>query len=339
MPDPTPRQAGRPDELLRNVALAFMDDSADQYVASQVFPVVPVNLSHGHYKVFPRSYFLRDEVGPRPLGGYPRQVGFKVSEDTYAAEEEALEAVIDDRERADEVSPVDIEKSKTRLLVRQHLTHADRKWAAAYFKAGVWETEYTGVGSTPGAGELLQWDNDDSTPIMDMTEARLTVGDMVGDMYSPRIGVFGRNVYKHLINHPQLLGRLSTSNDRLINKQVLARYFDLDKILVPGAIYNSGPERETVAATEAAAVYERIVDPNSALLVYASNAPSMDEPSAGYHFAWRRLLGARADDPRAGVERGRDDRGKFDWFHVRTAWDPKVVASELGVFFEDIVAG
>jgi len=339
MPGPTPRQAGRPSELLTNVALAFMDDNADNFVAHQVFPTVPVNLSTGKYKVFPRSYFLRDEVGPRPLGGYPRQVGFKVSEDDYHVEEEALEALIDDRERADEVFPVDIEAAKVRLLVNQHLIHADRKWSNAYFGPGIWGTDLTGVAAAPGTGELLQWDNDDSNPVLDIDEAQLSVGDQVGDAFAPRVLVLGRNVYKRLKNHPLLLGRLATTDDRIVNKAVLARYFDVDKVLVPGAVWNSGPEMETNAAQESAATYERILNPNSALLVYAASAPSMQMPSGGYHFAWRRLLGARADDPRVGVERGRDERAKTDWFQVRTAWDPKVVAPELGVFFEDIVSG
>ena len=117
------------------------------------------------------------------------------------------------------------------------------------------------------------------------------------------------------------------------------KYLAVVKNVAIQLIRNTGPEKETAAATEAAAVYERILDPNSALLVYAAPAPSMDMPSGGYHFVWRRLLGAQADDPRAAVERGRDDRGKTDWFHVRTAWDPKVVAHELGVFFRNIVSG
>lgn len=339
MPDPTPRQAGRPDELLRTVALAWMDNNMDQYAWPNVFPVVPVNLSHGRYKVFPRSYFLRDEVGPRPLGGYPRQVGFRVSEDTYKCEEESNEGLIDDRERADQVAPVDIERSKTRLLIQQHLIHAERKWAAAFFVPGVWGTDIQGVASGVGAGETLQWDDDDSNPILEVDEARFGVGDTVGDMFAPNVLVMGRNVYKRAKNHPLILSRLSVNNDRIVTKQVLARYFDVDKLIVPGGIHNTGPEKETVADTEAAAVYERLVSPNDALLVYAAPAPSMDMPTGGYHFAWRGLLGARADDPRAAVERGRDDRGHFDWFQVRTAWDPKIIAPELGVFYSDLVSG
>lgn len=337
MPDPTPRQGGRPSELLTNVALAFMDDTADAFVANQVFPPVPVGPSHGRYKVFPRSYFLRDEVGPRPLGGYPRQVGFRVSEDQYACEEEALEAVIDDRERADELPPVQIERSKVRLLTMQHLIHADVKWASAYFKTGVWGLDHAGVASGPTGTQLLQWDNANSNPIIDIDQALISVGDQVGDLFAPNTLILGRNVYKHLKNHPLILGRLATTDDRIINKAVLARYFDVNKVLVPGAIKNTGPEMATVAGTEAAAVYTRIIDPNSALLVYAAPQASMDMPSGGYHFVWRKLLGARADDPRAGVERGRDDRAKSDWFHVRTAWQPKVVAPLLGVFFSNIV--
>ena len=131
MPDPTTRQSGRPDTLLTNVALSYARSMGDIYVADKVFPVVPVDFQSAKYKVFPRSYFLRDEVGPRPIGGYPRQVGYKMSEDSYSATNEALEAVIADAERVDYQGPVSgpPEAAKVRLLQRQHQHHRDQEWA------------------------------------------------------------------------------------------------------------------------------------------------------------------------------------------------------------------
>jgi hypothetical protein len=338
MPDPTPRQGGRPDQLLTNVALAYAQQMGDVFIADKVFPQVPVGASSAKYKVFPRSYFLRDEVGVRPLGGYPRQVGYRVSEDSYSAEEDALEAMIDDRERADNVPPDMIERSKTRLLVEQHLIHRDRKWADAFFKAGVWGTNLTGVPGAPAAGQFMQWDNDNSNPIELVDVQSFGVGSQVGGSYRPRTLVLGVDAYIALKNHPLIISRLGDNADRVLNTQSLAAFLGVDQVLVPQGIQNIGPERETLALTEAAANYRYIVGTKSALLVYSARVASTEAPSGGYIFAWSGLLGAQAANPMASVTRGRDDRAHSDWFHCRTAYDMKVVAPELGVFFADAVA-
>lgn len=339
MPDPTPRQGGWVDPYLTDVALDYSAINADIYIARTVFPQIPVANSHGYYASFPRSYFLRDEVGPRPLGGYPRQVGFRVQRKPFNVEERTLEAFIDDRQRADEIEPVSIEQSSIRLLMQQHLINMDRRWAAAYFKPGVWGSDLTGVASgVPTSTQFLRWDNEDSNPMLEIDEHRDAIGDKVGDAYAPNTLVLGRGAYRALKNHPLILARLGDNNDRMLTKEKLAQFFDIPKVLVPGGIVNTGPEKSTAADTETAAVYSRIVASDDALLVYAAQQPSKEEPSGGYSFAWNSLLGANAANPLAAVERGRDDRAHSDWFQCRTGVDFGVSAPELGVFFNGAVS-
>lgn len=338
MPDPTPRQGGRPDTLLTNVALAWAAQQGDIFIADKVFPQAPVSKASAKYKVFPRSYFLQDNVGPRPLGGYPRQVGYRLSEDSYFAEEDALEAMIDDRERANNEPPDRIERSKTTLLTSQHLIHRDRAWADNYFQPGVWSTDLVGVAAAPAGGQFLRFDNDDSNPIKEISLRSFGVGRSVGGAYRPRTLVLGVDVYIALTNHPLIIGRLGDNNDRVLTAQKLAAFFEVDRVLVPQGVWNSGPERETLALTEDAADYDYIVGTKDALLVYSAPAPSLDAPSGGYIFTWTGLLGADAFNPMAAVVRGRDDRAHSDWLHCRVAYDMKVVAPELGVFFSGAVA-
>lgn len=343
MPDPTPRQSGRPDSLLTNIALGYAQQQGDVFIADKVFPVVPVGLPTAKYKTFPRSYFLRDEVGPRPLGGTPRQVGYRMSEDSYYAEEEALEAVIDDRERQPYQGPASMspEAAKVKLLQSQHLIHRDKRWAAKYFTTGVWTgmgADQTGVAASPSTNQFLQWDNANSDPMRLIDTFSFGVGGKVGGMYRPRTLVLGVDVFIALKNHPLIIGRLADTSDRVLTEQKLASFLGVDKVLVPQAIENTGPEKETIAATEAAAVYSYVANRKAALLVYSAPQPASDAPSGGYTFAWTGLLGSAAHDPTAVVYRGRDDRAASDWFQVKTAYDQKVVAPELGVFLAAAVA-
>lgn len=345
MPEPTPNQTGRPNQLLTNIALQYANTMLQKgvYIAPEVFPVVPVDLASAKYKTFPREYFLRDEVATRPLGGIPRYVGYRMSEDSYSCEEEALGAKIDDRERANYVGPPSNspEAAKVKLLQSQHLIHRDKRWAAKYMKTGVWTgagVDQVGVAATPAANQFLQWDNANSDPIDTIDALMDRMGDLVGGAYRPNVLVLGNIAYRRLKNHAGILARLATTQLRQLNKTTLATILEVDKVLVPQGIQNTGPEKETIAATITAASYSRLVAPKDALLVYAASNPSSDEPSAGYTFAWRGLLGAQAFDPTAAVLRGRDAEASSDWFQVRVAYDFKVVAPELGIYLSAAVA-
>jgi hypothetical protein len=342
---PTPRQLGTPNNFLTSVALSYTATLPDPdiYVADKVFPVVGVDLPQGKYKTFPRAMFLQNNVGPRPRDGYPRQVDYQESEDAYSTTVRSLEAVIRWDERPNYVGPPSgsPEAVKVRLLQQQHLIDRDQRWASAYFKTGVWGRDLTGV-ATSGAVDathFLQWDNANSDPISLLMTESFGVGQKVGGAYRPRTLVLGVNSFIRLANHPLLLGRLGVNNTRMLDRTGLATLLGVDKVLVPQGTVNTGPERETIAATESAAAWSWIVGANDALLTYAAPMPAQDAPSGGYTFAWRGLLGADAFNPLAAVTQGRDDRAKLDWYQLDTAYDYKVVAPELGVFFSGAVAG
>lgn len=341
---PTPRQLGTPNDFLTNVALSYAGSLPDPdiYVADKVFPVVPVDLPQGKYKTFPRAVFLQNNVGPRPRGGYPRQVQYKMSEDDYSTTIRSEEAVIMWDERPSYVGPPSgsPEAANIRLLQQQHLIDRDERWASTYFTTGVWGRDVTGIASgTPTGTQTLQWDNDDSDPITTLMVESFGVGQKVGGAYRPRTLVLGVNAFIRLANHPLLLGRLGVNNTRMLDRTGLATLLGVDKVLVPQGIVNTGPEKETLADTEAAADYNWIVGANDALLVYTAPMPSTDAPSGGYTFAWKGLLGAQAFNPMGAVTQGTDGRGKFDWYQLDVAYDYKVVAPELGVFFSGVVSG
>lgn len=334
MPDPTSRQ-GHVDQLLTTFAVDWMQ-RATNYVATRVFPVVNVARASDKYLIYPRSYFFRDDVGPRPLGGYPRQVGYKVQTGQYLAEEEAIEAVLDDRERANATPPHDPERSKIKLLMSQHATHLERTWADGFFKAGVWTTERTGVAAAPTGTQRLHWSNDNADPIRDIDNDRILLGRTTG--LAPNKLVLGADVKVALRNHPDLIGRLADNSVRMVSDQFLAGLFDLDEVLTGMGVVNTGAERDTAAATEAAANYGFVVGAKDALLVYAATEPSLDQPSGGYTIAWDGLIPGGGVSTPAVIERGRDERAHSDWFQARMAHDQKIVAPDLGVYYSGIVA-
>lgn len=319
---------GHHDAVLSNISVAYIQ-RADRFVATRVFPVVPVAKASAVYHTFPRGYFFRDEVGPRPLGGVPNRADYKVETDTYYCEEEALAAYLDDRERANATPPHDPERSKVRLLTQQHLIHRDRLWANAFFKQGVWTHDWTGKSTSPSASnkEFLQWDQDNSDPIAFIDQRKETIAETTG--FEPNVMVLGRAVSRTLKNHPLVRERIQYTQRGIITEDLLAELFGVDRVVVPGGVVNTAKE----GATDA---FEFILGKRDALLVYAAPEPAIDHPSGGYTFSWTGLLGAEGFE--ASVWRGRNEEAHSDWYQVRMAYDMKRVAADLGIFFSDAVS-
>jgi hypothetical protein len=327
---------GRFDAFLTTFAINYRQ-SADQYIADKVFTRVPVEFPSGLYNKFKRGAFLRDDMGPRPMGGYPRQVDYKLDKGSYRAEEDALETTLDDRERqaAGARFGYSPEKGKIRLLTSQYLIHRDRQWAERFFKAGVWSRDVTGDATPTGATETLFLSDASADPIGLVLLEKDRIAQLNG--YDPNTIVMGRRVYRTLKTHPDVKAYLASTERKTVDRNVLAQAFEVERVLVPGATWNSAPE--DVNDTE---TYEFIVGEDDMLLVYTNTTenPTMDDPTGGAIFYWRGLLGDQGfpmPDNEIGVWRGRDGRAYSDWFHVRYAADPQIVAADLGTFFSQII--
>src|SRR5690606_17454571 len=194
-----------PDAYLTNYSFGlFQQDGA--FVAGAASSRIPVTQEAGKFNVYPPGYFWRDEMAVRPLGGRPRQVSYAVSEDTYVAEEWALEHVIDDRTRQNSRIQGRLDENATRLLTSKAMIRADRIWATSFFKTGVWGMTVTGKASNPSTDEFLSWADDASSPLSDVEDWKERI--RMGTGMEPNTMVLGANVRKRLKNHPEFVDRI-----------------------------------------------------------------------------------------------------------------------------------
>ncbi len=316
------------DRWLTNLSVGWAQDDS-KFVAPHVFPIVPVQKQSDKFVIWDKGIFFRDEFGPRPLGGRPPQAGTKKTDGSYFCEEEGLEHSVDDRTRANADQPIDPDRNAGELLTGQAMIHLDRMWAASYFKAGVWAHNLEGVSSGVGEGEFLQLDQDGSNPMKLVRQKRTLLGRTTGRW--PNTLVIGADAYDVLIEHPEVLERIKYTQKGVVTRELLAQMFEVEKVLVAGGVQNTAEEGATDDI-------DFILDSKSMLLAYSAPSPGINTPSAGYVFAWVGLIPGIANAFGGVIERGREDLAHSDIFQIRTAFDPKAVATELGVFFEGVVA-
>jgi hypothetical protein len=316
------------DRPLTNISLAFMQ-SAEGFVADKVFPQVPVQKQSDKYYTYDRGMFNRDEMELRAPGTESAGATYKISQDSYSADLWALHVNIADQVRANADSPLSPDREGTEFLTLKALIRRERAWAARYFVNSVWGTSVTGVSSAPGASQVQQWNEAASTPIENLRLAIRTVHESTG--FRPNTLTLGRVVFDTLLDHPDLVGRIDrgqTTGPALVARQTMAALFEVDNVYVMDAISNTAREGATNAHS--------FIGGKHALVTYRPASPGLMTPSAGYTFTWQGLLGGGVLGSR--ISRFRMEHLKSDRLEIEQAFDQKLVASELGYFFNTVVA-
>ena len=275
----------KPNRYLSNMSLAAFADPS-KYVATRIFPVCPVDFSTGFYYTFDRGELTRDYMERKPKYGKTTPVELGHSDETYKCFVDQIITGIDqigevNYTRARVPASVDPRRSKARFITTQTQLHLELLFAKTFFRSGVWNNEYEGVASTPGATQFIKFSDANSDPIK-FFDARKREIELNGG-YTPNKLTLGYDTFNALKEHPDLLERVkytgSTANPAQVNERVLAELFGFEEVLVLKAAYNAAEEGQ-------ANDFRFICEPDGALLTYTTPSPRIDEPSAGYIFAW-----------------------------------------------------
>lgn len=308
----------RIDAYLTNFSVAYRQ-ARENFVAGFGATSIPVMHESDKYAIFPRGYFWRDEAEVRPLGGRPVQVRHKVEAGQYLAEEWALEHTIDDRQRRNSASPVDLDESGVMLLDQKMLIREDRLWATKFFKSGVWAHE--ALGDT----DFAPFNDAASDPIAIVNAERLNMAR--GSGFVPNTLILGANVEVALESNPSILDRIKYTQRGVITPDLLAALFKVQRVATAMGVYNAADEGEDDD-------FEFIIDENGMWLGYIEPSPRLDAPTAIARFAWTGLIPGTSQTGGV-ITRGRDGRAYSDWIHSRAAYDYRLVAEDLGIWFSN----
>lgn len=324
----------RPHTVLTNMALSYYQNSAN-YFARAIFPVCPVQLSSDNYYIFDKEDLLRDNWQRKPAYGKVAPAVLSEHVETYNCQVDQMIMGIDqirqtDLNRRQGPSISNTKQQRTKTIAEQANIHQDLQFADAYFRKGTWKDEYNGVDSTTTEGkQFIKFSNHNSDPITFIDGKKTAMHRETGR--TPNRLALGANVFDALKAHPAILERVkyggSTANPASVTENVLAQLFGVEKIVVLKSIMNK-------ADMGADADMQFIGDPNAFLLAYATNAPAIDEPSAGYIFTWD-MLGNGQIMP---ILNYLGENGTHtEYIEGLMAHDMKKTADDLAMFFGDAV--
>jgi hypothetical protein len=318
------------DEVLTNISVAYFQNQTN-FVADKVFPIVPVQKQSDLYRTFNREDFNRVEAkilgpgAPTPVGG------FGVSSDTYYCHVYAIGADLHKQVEANADAVLRLRQNTTRYVTYQLMQKREKDFMTEFMAASKWTNDYAGVSSSPTGDEVLQWNDESSTPIENVRFAKRTILESTG--FEPNKLVVGQAVFDALIDHPDIVDRIKYGQTQggpaVANEQALAQILGVESVMVSKAIENTAKQGDAEVSAFMAG--------KKALLVHAPATAGLELPSAGYTFTWAGYNGLNdfGINIDTYVMRDNDDSERV---RGRMAYDQEIISADLGFFWDAIVA-
>lgn len=305
---------------LTNISIAFIQ-SADDFIAAKVFPIVPVLKQSDRYFQYDKKQWYRSNSKKRAPGSESAGGGFDIDNTpSYFADVFAIHKDVDDQTRANQDQPVDLDRDASRWVTQQNLLKREQEFVSTFFTTGIWIGSSTGTDIVP----VTKWDAAGSDPVDDVLLEKDSVKEQTGFM--PNTFTVTPAVHRAFKSNAAILDRIKHTHGKSITEEMLAGLFEVDRYFVARAT-------QDLAVEGAAQNMQFVFGTEQALLAYSNPNPSILTPSAGYTFSWTGLFGAGTQGSR--IKRFRIEKLSSDRIEGEMAWDHKLVAADLGVFFTD----
>ena len=314
------------DAILTNISVAYLQNQ-DNFIADKVFPVIPVDKKSDKFFTYTKNDWFRDEAHRRAGGTESAGGGYGLSTGSYSADVFAFHKDVDDQTLYNADAPLNPLREATEFVTRRLMLRKEIQWNSDFFATGIWANDYDGVAGTPTTNEVKQWsDYAASDPIDDIEDAKAGILSATG--MEANTLVLGYDVFRALKNHPDIVDRIKYTSSQTVTADMLAAMFDVPRVIISKAVKATNNEGATGAYA--------FTSGKKALLCHVAPTPGLLTPSAGYSFSWTGVSGGLGAT--VGTSQFRMESLKADRIEAEMAFDNKVIADDLGWFWDSVVA-
>lgn len=299
------------DAVLTNISVGWPNNGL---IGDQLFPTVPVKKQSDKYYLFGREAWLPEIGDLRAPGTEANEIpGFKVSLDTYYAQEHALQVAVTDEERENADSIFSPDRDGTELVTSKIMLGRE-----VAMNAMVTNTANFASGLSTTLSGTAQWsDYVNSSPISDVKTGIRAVHAKI--FTEPNVGVFPYQVMSILEDHPDIIERIKYSERAILTPEIIAAVFSLQKVIVPGVAVGAGGVGAAGNAITGGYLWGKDV-----LLAWVPPRAGLKIPAFAYEFTWG-YNGSQAQV----VDRWREDKRKSDLIRCQRRYDLKMVGNEI----------
>lgn len=313
MPRPTSATTVQRPDLGAIAYEHMMNASRAGFIGLQLLPIFDTPEKTADYPVIPIESLLKLKSTRRaPRSGYPRG-DWEFETGTFNCEEYGWEEPVDDTEASLYRRFFDAEEVATIRATDQLLRNQEKRIADAMFNTG----------NFSNSAITNEWDDlANATPKADVDGAIDAMRTAAGVV--PNVIVMTYTVFKNVLVTTELKTYLQYTSPHLLQgidaqKETLARYFGVDRVLVGNALYDS--------AAQGAAFSLADIWSNEYVGFFKVSPGGMDlrDPCVGRSFLWT------GDSPQnLVVEQYREEQTRSNIFRVRHNIDEAFVFTGAG---------
>ena len=277
------------DPLLTSVYVGWKNT---ELIADLLAPKVAVSKESGLYFKNDKSNLIVPGSTKRALNGSANRVTGKLTTDTFVLEEHSLEEWIDDRILKTYDNPFDPRKNATNRIAGQLAIEKENELIAA-------------LAAATASGNVVDAAGNWSTASTDLRTQINTGKDYihVRTGVRPNTLIIDRLSYAKLITNTDFKASVAYTQDKTEAnlRNLIAGYFDVDRVLIAGGIKQSAAESGTGSFLWGTK--------GIAYLAYINPAPAIEETSALYQFYKEDMIGVdvrREEGARSDVVRATD---------------------------------
>ena len=315
------------DPILTNFSTGYQ--MAD-LVAPRLFPLTPVGLQSGKYRVFDRSNWLLFNDRREPGTVANEVAGRKWSEDTYYCVEHSLQSPVTDEELQNLGNPtgnpanaalfagIDPRADATELITRAIALRHEVDAANLARNTATYASSVTLSGSS-------QWSDysGSSHPITVVENARRTIFAAI--YKEPNLMVIPWTVWSYLRNHPDIVARVQYTQISTVGAFQELTGFQGD-IVIPQVVYNTADNID--ASQSVVEIWGKDV-----ILAYCEPQPAMNTQCFAKTFIQPYPNGELSP-----VESWREEPRKSDLVRNSKKYTLKVVSNAAGYLIKNAVA-
>lgn len=293
---------------LENISVAYANQS---FIANLLSPNVPVKHETDSYYVYSKDSLIIPDTH-RADGAESKEASFSLSTASYTVQGHALSDLITDRKRQNADPAIDLEKDTTEYLTEKIMMRKEYDLLTAISTKSNWAQEYS-LTST------FAWNA--NTALSNPIALALSVGSTIAKNsgYLPNVCAIDYSTFIALKEHISIVDRVKYTSSESIGENMIAKLFNIDKLLVSRAVYNTNEEGMADSMS--------FMMTDCAWFGYVEKSPGLKKPSALYSF-----VTTNANNSPMSVKKWREESRGGDKVEVNHMYQHKIVASDCAFY-------
>ncbi len=284
-----------------------------EFIGHRLFPIVEIPVRGMRVIRFDKTSFRKMNTRRAP-GAQTQRVQFGYASDPVALHQDALEGVVpwEHQEEAMKVPGIDLAKNAVEDVL--NMTALGREMEIA--KLVLDPARYSANNKMALVG-ADKWSDPNSNPAKDIKEGREQIRRRTGRY--PNQLTLSPPAFNVLSEHPKIKEQFKYTSSDSITAEMLAKYFELDEVIVGKAVYLEDSDDDDADAKD--------VWGKDAVLSFTSKRSDYRTPSFGYTY---RLRGHPM------VEKPYPERNIKSWVYpVTEDWSPEMTGMDAGFLFQN----